>query len=793
MLFNIIKISFRAFKKDWLQRIINIAGLTIGISCFLLIYLFVTDELSYDRFHENAESTYRLMKQDASSIQNGDDPLHYGGIASALTSELTGVESIVQIYNPEPEVLVTAKGESALRKGFLKVDATFFEVFDFELAAGDPDRVLKNPNSMVLTVDMAERLFGDDDPIGEEIIIEEENRYTVTGIAKPVPQNSHFRFTMLASTGIVPGQNSNTAPSGNLRRANRFIYLVLSNDRSPKQIEQQLPGLVERVLGPEESDKIAYYLQPLTDIHLYSDARVELGANSNYMYIYIFSAVALFILIIACINYVNLATARSLYRAHEVGIKKAAGAGKKDLFYQFMGESFMHTVLAVAGALLLVEWLLPGFNDITSKSLDIHYFEAAGYGWLIVGITIVVGLASGLYPSLYLSNFQASEVLRGPITGSDGSFGLRKVLVTFQLVITIVLIFSTLVVQSQLDFIRNSRLSIDKEKIVMVETNYKIPAEDDAFISSMQALGGVRQISRSPDMPGGFTLITRATPVDPGRPEAPVRARIAWVGYDFLSTFNLSLVEGRDFSSERGDDINGVIVNEAAADAFGWENAVGRQIEWARRKLTIIGVVNNYHFDTLRDRIEPLILQINKKFPAAYYAVRVQTESVSRTLEQMNNVWESFETGRPFSYTFLDDAFDRLYRSDQKMARVFRIFSLVSIFLACTGLFSLVSFSVARRTKEISIRKILGADVTNILGLLTRDFFYILLAGFLVAVPLGWYLMNRWLADFSYRIEIGPGIILFSAGAAVLIVMGTVSWQAVRSALANPVDSLRTE
>lgn len=793
MLKNYIKIAWRNLVRNRAYSLINTIGLSVGIASCLLIFLFIQDELSYDRFHKRAERIYRVV---VSSSLSGT-----ALIPAEAKNKLSGypeVQASVRLYRAEKIVLIGE--DNAIReKEFFYADSTFFDVFSFSLIKGDPSTVLAGPNQVVLTKSIAQKYFGDVDPIGQSLVLRSGQNFTVLGVVEDVPHNSHIQFDILASFISL------NEPEGMDYQG--FLYLLLNSTEAAVSLESKLANLTERSAVEISRQlgfsfrNIGFELQPITDIHLFPALNGAVQAQSDARYLYVFGIIGIFIMIIACINYMNLATASSTQRSREVGLRKTFGAHRQQLMGQFLTESILFTGLAYLLALSVAQLILPVFSTLTGKSLSFFGIQS----WRFLGfstiLAIVVGFLSGSYPVLILSRFNPQKVMKGQhgITGSQPR--LRQGLIIFQFTIATVLIVSTIIVQNQLGFIQDKRLGYEAEHVLslpMTESYLerlskgKLKPDEQrisTFKQKLAGVSGIRNVSVAFSTPNGYL-----TSEIKYRGES-YKVTILPVDYDYINTMKFELISGRDFSKEHAtDSTRGIIVNETAARLFNLKDKIGKSIDLdlGHPDPALIGIVKDFHTASFHHSIRPTVLAIQPMYYNSY-VLRLQPQSLPGVLSRLEQTWDNLAPNYPFNFTFLDSKLEAQYRTEQRVGYIVMAFSILAIVIACLGLFGLAAYTAERRTKEIGIRKVLGATVSNIVTLLSKDFLKLVLLGIVIAVPVAWYAMNRWLQDFAYRIEIGASIFLMAGGAAVVIALLTVSWQSVQAALANPVESLRSE
>jgi putative ABC transport system permease protein len=778
-----LKNVWRHFKRHKGYSFINISGLAIGLACFILILIYVRDELSYDRYHKNATRIYRLAFTENREYKTVNYPITSGGIAPALIAEVPDVLNAVRFMRPYDQ-LVTWRDRQFYEERIFYADASVFDVFSFSLIQGDAKTALAEPGTVVITRDMARKYFGDEDPMGKVLTLGAGRDFTVTGVLRGIPRNSHFRFDMLFSMKSLEKDLAEE-----WRRSSCYTYLMVNDHFVPSDFEAVFPDFFKkyRVKG----DQRQFYLQPLTAIHLHSHLEREIEPNSDIAYIYILSTIALFVLLIACLNFVNLSTARSANRAKEVGMRKVAGASRARIVRQFLAESILMTALALVLALCLIQVVMPAFNRLADKELALGLLNP---GLMILGlaaITVAVGAAAGAYPAFFLSAFEPVRVLMGRLKVGPKGSSFRKILVLIQFSLSSFLIIGTIVTRRQLDFIQNKNLGFDKDQVVVV------PAEDRGTQKAYPALktellrsSKIAIVSAATNVPG--MSINHDFFIPEGQDKEVTIGHIL-VDYGYIQSLGLEIKEGRDFSAEHGDVFGTAhLLNEAAATMLGRESAVGKRLTQNGR---VIGVVKNFHFLSKYQAIDPLVISL---FPPdseyiGQVIIKIHPGSIKETLDFLENKWRMLVPGRPMNYYFLDEYYEALYRREQKLSSVFSCFAGLAVFIACLGLFGLASFTAEQRKKEIGIRKVLGASAAGLVGFLSMEFTKWVVLANVIACPVAYCIMGRWLRNFAYRISIGAGVFALAVTVAMVIAFFTVSFQAVRAALANPVDSLRCE
>ena len=809
MLKNYFKVAVRNLRRWKGYAAINIFGLAVGLACFVLIALFVRDELSYDRYHTKADRIYRLVEIIEGAEESASNPLPAGAALAETYPQF--VEAAVRFFNLQaPTLAVSYEPTDASTRAFNEdafffADSTVFEVFDFALVRGDRATALDRPNTVVLTEAAAQRYFGDADPLGKTLLFEEQHPLEVTGVLAPVPATSHFTFDFLASWSTL--RSSVYAQNPGILDFNWYwnpawTYVLLREDAAPEALEAQFPDFVAQRWPDQIVDQSRLYLQPLGDIHLKSRLDFEIRPNSDVLYVWVFSLIAVFVLLTACINFMNLSTARSMSRAKEVGMRKAIGAFRSQLVGQFLSESVLMSLVALVVALPLVWLLLPVLNAMAGKAITLNPFVVPWLLPVLLLVALVVGALSGLYPAFVLARHEPARVLKGSGrtgTGGGASEVLRRGLVVTQFGISIALIAGTFVAASQLDYLRSARLGFDAEQVVMVPI-LRTPAvqQYDAIKGALLEHPGVQAVTIAEDVLGSKYQTNTYQPE--GFTE-PVQFPRLSVHDDFAKTFGIRMVAGRDYQQGR-DPGPGVIINEAMVQRLGWgsaEDAVGRSMgpagnngEFQRR---VVGVTEDFHFASLHQPITPFVFDRldNPGFFGRYLAVRVTPDDVRGTLASIESTWTQFLPERPFEYLFVDQELDQLYRAEENLSRVAGAFSILAILIACLGVFALAAYAAEQRKKEIGVRKVLGASVPNLVALLSRDFVRLVLVAFVVAAPVTYFAAQQWLGAFAYQVPVGPVPFLVAGALALGIALATVSFHAIRAATANPTSTLRAE
>jgi len=799
MIKHYLHVGLRALGRHKGYTFVNVAGLALGLACCLLILLFVRDEHAYDRFHTNADRLYRLNK--VVTPQEGGTERHAissGLMGPTLAADYAQVEDVVRVLPWFDDVLLRVGDETAKVSDVVLADANFFELFDFRLLRGDPTTVLEPVLSIVLTETTARRLFGDEDPVGRTVTGLNDLEYTVTGLAEDPPEHAHLRFNALISwSSTVPGNGAlEMGFLNNWLTQALFTYILLAPDADPEALTAQLPDFMQRNF-PQRAEQYHLYLQPFTDIYLGSSdllyvSDLRLG---NRTYVYVLSIIAVLILLIACINYMNLATARATRRTTEVGIRKVIGANRTQLARQFLGESVLVVLLALGVAVALVEAVRPAFNHFTGKHLTV---DLVNDPWLLAGLAglvLVVGLVSGLYPALVLSRFQPVQVLKDGAYRGAGGFMLRRVLVVVQFAISITLIIGSLAVYRQMTYLQSTDLGYQRDQLVVLPVdNTTLPGQFEAVKAALLQHPQVTHVTGSSAVPGqatmGFGIVPEGRPAD----ETWTTQTIRVDDYDLIETYGMEMAAGRYFSDDFATDAtNGVVINEAMVRALGWTDPVGKRLDIPGEvdEGTVIGVVNDFHYASLHQTIQPLALYMAPRWDNL--TIRITGRDVPGTLAHLQDTWERFEPQYPFEYFFLDASFAALYQTEERLMETLGLFTLLALFIAALGLFGLAAFTAEQRTKEVGIRKVMGATVMSLVVLLSKTFVRLVVLAFVVAAPLAYFITRFWLSSFAYRVELSWWTFLLAGLTALGIALLTVSYQAIKVALSDPVKSLRYE
>jgi putative ABC transport system permease protein len=811
MLRNYFKIAWRNLMKYKFISFVNLFGLTVGITCCLLITIYIVNELSYDKYNKNAENIYRVTR----SFNSAD------GVVSL---NLSTVAPPFGYYFPTdfPEIIKMTRllnnGTTPLKYKDKLIsepnvyfgDENLFDVFTLKVLEGDPKTALREPFSVMLSEETAKKYFGNEDPMNKILRANNQFDVKVTGVYQKFPANSHLHPGMLVSFNTL--KDSAVYGAENLRtnwgNNSFFTYLLLPEHYNVNRMIARFPAFVDNRMDhkdyngalPSKFTKIG--LQKLTDIHLYSHTDYEAEPNGDISRVYIFSIIALFILLIACINYMNLSTARSALRAREIGIRKVIGARKKEIILQFLSESVLIAWSAILISLILLYFTLPWLNKVSDQNLSMNILKRWQVFVPLLIAPFFIGILSGLYPALFMSAFQPVKTLKGLLKAGKGNISFRKVLVVTQFAISIVLIITTIIVFQQLRYMQQTSLGYDKEHLVTIPYNNFINPSYDLFRNELLRNPDIKDVTRSSRIPTGRLLDAMGASTYVGDSSRPVTADIKFVAadYDFIPTYGVHVVAGRNFSRSYGTDTSNFILNEAAVSAIGWkspEQAVGRDFKYGQFKGKVIGVIGDFHFESLHQKIVPIIL-CNPPTTAtdSYFnslSVKVNGNNTQSTLAFIEKTWKKYLPEIPYQFAFLDERFADLYKAEQRQGTIFTVFACIAIFIACLGLFGLSAFTISQRVKEIGVRRVLGANIDSIVILLSKDFLRLVLIASIIAFPIAWYAMTHWLRDFAYRTSIHWWVFILSAILASIVALATVSFHAFKAAVVNPVKSLKME
>ncbi len=812
MFWSYVKIAIRNVVRQKLYSTINLLGLAVGVAACITIILYVQDELSYDRYNEKADRIYRVA---LSAVIGGNEfnaALSAAPVAATLLEEFPEVESVTRIGYIGGYPVIRYGDRVCSEERLTAADSTIFDVFDIPFIVGDPKTALTEPNSLVLTESTAKRYFGDDNPIGKMVTSDKVNERMVTGVIEDFPHNSHFHYDFLLSFATYPSSRSTTWLNNNL-----YTYIVLKEGASAEELEAKFPDMIRKYVGPqveqalgvswdqmrEDGSSYEIFLQPLTDIHLRSHLDREIEVNGNITYIYIFSIIAAFILIIACINFMNLATARSANRAREVGVRKTLGSNRGQLIRQFLVESVILTFVAVILAVILVQLVLPWFNNVVGLQLSFKY---SNLPWIILG-TVVVGILAGSYPAFFLSAFNPAIVLRGAQKVKGKGSRLRSVLVVFQFTISIILFTGTLIVRNQLAYMQEREPGYNPENLLVVEKTDDIGQQIEAFKQELGENPGILEVTNSTCIPGkpptSESVLGMSTPTGD---QLQILA-IYFTDFNFQNTYGIKMAEGRFFSEQFSTDSNSVVLNQAAVAAFGVDDPIGKEViiyggpNNQIDRIPVIGVMEDFHFKSLHSPIRPMVIA---PFGATifggpgptfgtYTTLRIRPDNIPALLSSVEETWMGFALDQAFEYVFFEDDFNTLYENEFQTRTIASMFAVLAVFVACLGLLGLASFTAEQRTKEIGIRKVLGATVTGIFRLLSSDVLKLVVISALLSLPISWYALHNWLENFAYRVSFSLLTFIIASLVAVAIALLTITWQVMKAATVNPVTALRYE
>jgi putative ABC transport system permease protein len=815
MLKNYLRIAVRNLAKYKFISFINIFGLTVGLACCLLILTYILHETSYDRYNSKADRTWRVTR--SWNDPDGTISLHLGTVAPPfgplLRNDFPDIQKMTRLLETDNQPM---RYEEKIfnEQNLFFADTNFFDIFDVTLLEGNPATALAEPNSILLTPEVARKYFGDADPMNKVVRLDNQINFKVTGLYKPFPSAAHIHPKLLLSFSTL---NDSTIYGAEQLRTNYgnnsfFTYILLPKDYPVQSMVAQFPAFLDRHIPtrgappgfkPHQGTRLD--LQPLTDIHLRSHLDSEAEENGDAGRVRTFAAIALFVLLIACINYMNLSTARSSLRAREIGIRKVSGALRYEIIVQFLSESVLISYIALVLAAALTWLTLPGLNSITGLSLTINTLLKPAILIPLCLTPLLVGILSGLYPALFLSSFQPSKVLKGLFKAGSGNISFRKVLVVLQFAISIVLLISTTVVFQQLHFMQNTSLGFNKDHIIVMRYNAALDKSYESFRSRLLQNPHIREISRSSRIPSGRLLDSQGASTESGDSLRPVTTtiKLLTVDQDFLSTYGIGVAAGRDFSRLYATDSTNFILNAAAVRSLSVHNPremIGRNFSYGGVKGKVIGVMNDFNFESLHQSIVPLILTLPAPSqPGSNYYGNISlklsgnNDNIREALNNLQTAWKTYLPEVPFEYTFLDERFSQLYQAEERQGQLFTVFSGIAIFIACLGLFGLSAFSISQRVKEIGIRKVLGASAATIVRLLSAEFLKLVAIAFVIAFFVSWYVMSNWLQSFAYRISLQWWVFVTAGILAALIALVTISFQALKAALANPVNSLRSE
>ena len=805
---NYLKVGIRNILSQKLYSFINVFGLAVGMAATILIVLYVQNELSYDQYHEKSDRIYRISREWLND--SGESSLHLGHVAPPfgplLKNDFEGIVQNAIRFNSGGNPLMVSGDKQFEEERFFWAEADLFEVFSWKLLKGDPKTALTEPNTIILTQSAADKYFGAEEPLNKSIIFKNfgvEVEMKVTGIIEDTPANSHFQFDMLASFVTLENFFGRENMMQNFGSNNYATYLMFPEDYNLAEFQAQLPAFIDKHFGPRESGALAsktnkLHLMPLTDIHLRSHLDSEIETNGNIAYVYTYTIIAIFILMIACINFMNLSTARSAKRSREVGVRKAMGAFRTSLVNQFLAESMLVALLAVILALGFAFLALPGFNNFVDKELVLFGADPTFLLALIFGIVMAVGLVAGSYPAFFLSSFQPAVVLKGTHKTSHQKINLRSILVVIQFFISICLIVGVGIIDDQMEYMKTKDLGFDKDNMIVLPSSNQMYADYQAIKERLQQQPGIEEVTLSSRVPSGRLLDSQGGSAEVDGEMKNISFRIADIhtDHDYLKALKIKFLAGRNFDIELASDSSeAFILNKAAIDGIGWnsaEEAIDKKFNYGGRTGQVIGVVDDFHFESLHQTIAPMVFVVTNGRGRSI-VIKLKEGYEEEAMAYLKEQWTFLRPGFPFDFYKISDRFDEQYESDEKLGRLVQYFSLLAIFIAILGLFGLSSFSIEQRLKEIGVRKVMGASVKSLSFLLIKKFTVLVFVGMLFAIPVTYYGMSMWLEGFSYAGAIKPWAFVFGGLFALIFAILTVSYETLKAAYSNPVDTLRNE
>ncbi|WP_439881832.1 ABC transporter permease [Pontibacter sp. MBLB2868] len=795
---NYFKITLRNLYRNKVYSAINIVGLAIGVASCILIFLYVQDELSYENHFSKADRIVRLVGEINSESGHEKFALSPAALAPALLKDFPDTEHITQLARAGKQT-VWYQEKSFNEDDLLFADSAFFQVFDYEMLAGNPATALDAPNKVVLSEEMAKRYFSTPSEAVGQVLTFSNEPYQVTGVFRN-PGHSHIKANAFISRSTLDARLDNDSRTNQWFALNRFTYVLLHSPQEFSQFQDKMDAFAEKHVNPwikenKLTGEMRFVVQPLKTIHFDTNYAADLSPAGNISYVYIFAAVAVFLLLIACINYMNLATARSAKRAKEVGLRKVVGAYRSQIILQFLGESLLMTMVAVILALALVQILIPTFNSLTDKVFTSGFFWQWEFLAIMLAIVVFVGVVAGSYPAFFLSHFKPAEVLKSDKSPKGGSATLRKALVVLQFSISLIMIIGTIVVMTQMHFLKNKDLGFNKDQIIVID----IPRGDSALVKGyprfrqeLLSNPNVAMVSNTNDIPAD-RMSKLLTFIEKDGQMVERTMNVMFTDYDFIDVMGIKLSSGRNYSLDhKTDEKGGIILNEAAVRQMGWSDPIGKRVQLFDIDAKVIGVTKDFHVTSLHSEVEPLALVLTPESDG-FVMARIKGQDLAATIGFIENRWQAFDPRHPMDYFFMDEHFDKQYRAEEKMLTIFGYFAGLTILIACLGLFGLASFTAEQRTKEIGIRKVLGSSTGAIVMLLTKDFALLVIVAILLASPVAWYGMHYWLQDFAYRIDLSWWIFVVAGLTAMAIALFTVSFQAIKAAMLDPARAIRTE
>ncbi len=815
---NYLKIAWRNLTKHKLYSFINIAGLSIGVTCSIIIFLFISNELNFDTFHRGSENMYRAVRHGKFGDNKFDFAVTPAPLARALREEIPEVEKVARMRATGNWLIKASHMENSFKEQrLIWADSGFFDFFTFKIIEKNSESPLAGPNQITMSQSMAQKYFPDESAIGKTLLLDGEMDFMVTAVFQDMPKNSHIQYDFVMSMATIDDRANNPSFISN----NFYTYFSIRGDADPDLIEEKINKMVDKYVSPNieqnlgktlaevEADGGYYYVEtvPMEEVYLNSDFTWDVGRMGNKNYVYLFGAIAVFIIILACINFMNLSTARSANRAKEVGIRKALGSFKLHLVNQFLIESILISLFSFVIGLLLVSLLLPFFNDLADKNLSIPFTDPV-FLLVILISSVGVGVLAGLYPAFYLSSFRPMEVLKGKLSLGSGNGLIRSGLVIFQFCISIILIIGTIAIYKQLYFIQNRNIGFNKDQVIIIQDTYMLGDKAEAFKAEIENIPDVSAASYSGYLPVSGYARSEWTITEEGKQQNPknsVSMQVWNVDNDYLNTLGMELISGRKVNKDLASDSNAVILNETAMQRFGLTLENSEPIVQHEKidaktlqvvpgeyvKYRVIGVVRDFNFESMKDEVAPLMFQ--NEFTPQLLSIRANTVDLPLLASEIKKTWSKFDSTLPFNYDFLDDQFGNMYRAEMQLAKMFSIFSGLAIFIGCLGLFALASFMAEQRTKEIGIRKVMGASVKSIVMMLSKQFSKLVVFSFIIAAPIAWYGISYWLESYSYRISLGWEVFMIAGVSASLIAWLTVAYHSIKAAVSNPVNSLKSE
>src|SRR5579871_5169507 len=807
---NYLKVALRNLWKNKAFSAINIIGLSAGLAVCLLIVLYVVDELSYDKYTENANRIYRVDSDIFFNNKQFTSVNSPAPLAPTLLKDFPQVEQVVRLRN-YGDILIKKDNQNIQNHNAVFADSTFFQVFKLPVISGNPLTALNEPNSIVIDETNAKKYFNSTDVVGKSLYVDNSVSCKITAVIKDIPRQSHFHFSF-----IRPMHDTYHGGQDDWLSNSCLSYILVKPGVSIKTLQRGIDAAINNYLGKQleqvlhtslkDAEKGGnHFIYPaiaLTDIHLHSNKSYEVETNGNVAYVYIFSVIAVFILLIACVNFMNLSTARSANRAKEVGIRKVAGSLRSNLVIQFLTESVLLSFLSLVLALLISALLLPLFNQLAGKQMSVWTFFSSWMMPVLVGLVIIVGCIAGSYPAFYLSSFQPVQVLKGTIAKGFKSSWLRSSLVVFQFFISITLIIGTIVIYNQLHYIQSKEIGYNRDQVLVINNTYVLDKKIKPFREEMLKISGVQNAAVAGSLPTETSYDQNGWFKD-----ATLDAKQVTILTDFyadqnyIPTLGMKMAAGRNFSLDFPSDSTAVIINETAAKLLGFKDPMRETLyrpngyaangNFIAKPFHIIGVVKDFNFSSMHDKVGPMVIELGENY--GRIAMRINTKNIPSLINQVENKWSSMAAGQPFSYTFLDTDFNKTYDAEQRTGKLFVTFAVFAIFIACLGLFGLVTYAAEQRTKEIGIRKVLGANIGVIVTMISKDFVKLVLIAFVISFPVAWWAMNKWLQSFAYRIDISWWVFALAGALTIIIALITVSFQAIKAAVSNPVKSLRTE